>query len=321
MWAQSFTVNSNAALATMPAPVDSNSPGFWSGGEFHLINSTANGKMASFGANQFNLGAAKAIVMNPVYPRPTWMESVWSDTGGVILGWYHQEMAPCPAGNNLAVPRIGAAVSHDGGNTFLDLGTVISSGDPADCTALNGYTAGGNGDFSVILDRAGKYFYFLYTNYGGPLARQGVAVARMSYANRLNPAGAVFKYCQGAWTQPGMGGMETPVFPAKVAWQAANTNSFWGPSIHWNTYLSSHVALLNHSCCAPGYPQEGIYVSFNADLDNPASWTAPVKVMDNAGWYPQVLGMGATGTDKLAGQTARLYVRGKSTWQISFVKK
>jgi hypothetical protein len=220
----------------------------------------------------------------------------------------------------LAQPQIGAAVSYDGGSTFLDLGTIISSGDPPDCTALNGYTAGGNGDFSVVLDQAGKYFYFLYTNYGGALASQGVGIARMAYADRLSPAGAVWKYSKGGWTEPGMGGTETPVFPAKVEWQKANTNSFWGPSVHWNTYLSRYVVLLNHSCCTTGYPQEGIYVSFSANLSDPASWSAPAKFMSNPAWYPQVLGEGLNGTDKLAGQNARFYLRGQSTWQISFVK-
>ena len=276
--------------------------------------------MLSSGPSQLILGSPSVLTMNPVYARPTWMESVWTDTGGVILGWYHQELAPCGGTNYLAQPQIGAAVSYDGGSTFLDLGTIISSGDAPDCSALNGFTAGGNGDFSVILDQAGKYFYFLYTNYGGLLASQGVAVARMPYADRLSPAGSVMKYYQGGWTQPGMNGTETPIFPAKVEWQKANTNSFWGPSIHWNTYLSSYVALLNHSCCTSGYPQEGIYVSFDADLSNPASWSAPAKFMNNPKWYPQVLGNGANGTDKLAGQNARLYLKGQSTWQISFVK-
>jgi len=130
----------------------------------------------------------------------------------------------------------------------------------------------------------------------------------------------VWKYYQGGWTQPGMGGTETPIFPAKVEWQKADTNSFWGPSIHWNTFLSSYVALLNHSCCTAGYPQEGIYVSFSTDLNNPASWSTPSKILNNSNWYPQVLGNGANGTDKLAGQNARFYLRGQSTWQISFTK-
>jgi hypothetical protein len=319
-WAQSATVQSNEKLITMPAPADSNSPAYWNANGLHVINSTSNAMMTSEGASPSQLGGVKALVMNPVYARPVWMESLYSDTGGVTYGWYHQEMAPCGGTNYLAEPRIGAAVSYDGGNTFLDLGTVIESGDAPDCSALNGYTAGGNGDFSVILDQTGTYFYFLYTNYGGPLARQGVAIARMPFADRGSPAGAVWKYYQGGWTQPGMGGTETPIFPAKVSWTQANTNSYWGPSIHWNTFLSSYVVLLNHSCCTTGYPQEGIYVSFNADLSKPASWTAPAKILNTPNWYPEVLGSQANGTDRLAGQTARLYIRGQSSWQITFKK-
>ena len=35
------------------------------------------------------------------------------------------------------------------------------------------YFSGGHGDFSVVLDREQKFFYFLFTNYGGPVETQG----------------------------------------------------------------------------------------------------------------------------------------------------
>ena len=74
--------------------------------------------------------------------------------------------------------------------------------------------------------------------------------------------------------------------------------------------------LLNHACCWPGWPQEGVYVSFNSTLSNPTGWSAPVKILDTNGWYPQVLGMSRAGTDSFAGEVGRLYAGGASNWEI-----
>ena len=305
----------------MPVQVDSNSPAFWQDGFLQLLNSTGGDPLRSSGSDQYHLGAPQDVHFSHINPWPTWMEAVWKDPDtGTVFGWYHQEhWGLCP-GSRLAVPQIGAAISFDGGASFMDMGPVLTSGDPYSCAAQNGYFAGGVGDFSVILDRNKRYFYFLFSNYGGPLESQGVAIARMPFLNRYNPAATVMKYCNGGWTEPGVGGQVTPVFPAKVSWQDADTDAFWGPSVHWNTYLGSYVVLLNHSCCSPGFPQEGIYASFGAHLADPQSWTAPKRILVDSGWYPQVIGSGPNGTDSLAGRVARLWIYGHSRWEIVFYK-
>ena len=302
----------------MPGQVDSNSPAYWRAGQLYIFNSTGNGPVRSQGLNQTHLVNPTSIRMNRIHPWPVWFESAWVDTNGIIFAWYHQEHHDVCPGTQLAVPQIGAAISYDGGNSFQDLGAIISSGVPMDCHSQNFYFAGGEGDFSVILDRNQEFFYFLFTNYAGPTPHQGIAIARMPFASRYNPMGAVMKYYLGGWTEPGVSGHVTPIFPAKVNWARSNSDSFWGPSVHWNTYLNSFVMLLNHSCCAANFPQEGIYVSFSSDLSNPASWAPPVKILDAPGWYPQILGRSSDGTDSLAGRNPRLYVYGKSQWEIVF---
>ncbi len=304
----------------MPAQVDSNSPALWKGGKLQLFNSTGNGPVRSVGADQFNLANAAGVVMIRQNPWPMWIESAWLDTNGNIFAWYHQEHHGVCPGTNLALPQIGAAISYDGGSSFYDLGAVLTSGDAMDCGSQNGFFAGGHGDFSVVLDRKKEFFYFFFTNYAGPRERQGVAVARMAYNDRYTPAGAVWKYDAGGWTEPGVGGRVTPIFPAKVKWQRANTDSFWGPSLHWNTYLESYVMLLNRSCCTSGFPQKGIYLSYGMDLADPASWTKPQKLVDDPGWYPQVLGKSAGMTDSIAGRTPRLYIYGHSHFELVFEK-
>jgi hypothetical protein len=302
----------------MPGSVDSNSPAFWQNGQLQLFNSTWQGPTLSTGDSQLTLGSPQNVQLAPIYPWPFWIESVWRDPDGPVYAWYHQEFGPCPDGNYLAVPRIGAAISYDGGQSFVDMGSILTSSQPVDCNAQNGYTAGGVGDFSVILDQAHQYFYILYTSYGGQLQNEGICIARMPYGSRRFPNGAVQKYYNGAWSEPGIDGQESAVFPAVQLWQQPDTNSFWGPSVHWNTYLQKYVVLLNHSCCATGYPQDGIFITYNGDLSDPTGFTDPVRLADDPGWYPQVLGFGPDGTDQLAGQTARFYIAGKSQWRIVF---
>jgi hypothetical protein len=280
--------------------------------------------MAMRGADLFNLQRDMPPIIVPFDHYPLWIEGVWEDADGTVYAWYHHEADGGCVYRGLRTPQIGALVSSDGGKTFYDMGIVLSSGDVPNCGAQNGYFAGGHGDFSVILDRNREYFYFFFTNYGGPSPAQGVAVARMAFQDRANPVGTVYKYHLGNWSEPGIGGTVTPVLPAGVSWDYANTDSFWGPAVHWNTYLERYVMLLNRSCCKAFWPQEGIYLAYASSLADPGSWTQPDKILDaknigvGAGYYPQVFGAGPGETDSLVGEVGRLFVKGVSKWEILF---
>ena len=308
----------------LPPVIDGNSAAFWAGDEMALFHSTGVPSI-SRGPDQFQLSAGEPVSFDSTH-HPVWFEAAWRDEDGTLLLWYHHEPASVCGGNSLTAPKIGAAVSYDNGVTVRDLGIVLEAGYPLVCSAKNGFFAGGHGDFSVILDRESKFFYFFFTNYSGPVSEQGIATARMAFEDRYQPAGAVQKYYQGDWSQPGIGGRVSPVFPAWRAWENADTNSFWGPSIHWNTFLEQYVIFLNHACCEPNWPQEGIYVTFNADLRKPESWITPLRVLSKkqipsgAGYYPQVLGLNVGESDTIAGEVARFYVHGHSIWEAVFVK-
>ena len=305
----------------IPTQVDGNSPSFWRDGQFRYLTSTGRPVILE-GAGPLSLGGALPIALDRMEHMPMWIESVWQDEDGTLYGWYHHEPGGLCVGNTLTAPEIGAAISRDGGSSFEDLGIVLKSGDPLDCNAKNGFFAGGHGDFSVILDRDRTYFYFLFTNYGGGVESQGIAVARLAFEDRGNPTGAVRKYYDGDWTEPGVGGRVTPAFPAAVSWQSEKTDSLWGPAISWNTYLEQYVILLNHACCATNWPQEGIFATFVSDLSNPSTWAAPYRILNNIGfgpgYYPQVVGLNDGETDSISGQAARLYIQGRSYWEIEF---
>jgi hypothetical protein len=235
-----------------------------------------------------------------------------------VFAWYHHEQNVCDG--TLAVPKIGAMISTDGGDSFRDLGIIMESPYTIDCNARNGFFAGGHGDFSVMLDATRQYFYIYFGNYSGPLSSQGIGVARMAFADRRNPVGRVFKYYQTGWSEPGVKGRVTAVIPAAEYWSSEAADAFWGPSIHWNTYLRQYVMLMNRTCCEPGWPNEGIYVSFNPNLRNPFGWSIPEKILEGEqlGWYPQVIGTGPGMTDKLAGRVARFFLQGESHFEIVF---
>jgi hypothetical protein len=210
-------------------------------------------------------------------------------------------------------PLIGAIVSYDDGRTWQDRGPVLQSGDPVDCSFTNGYFVGGHGDFSVILDSHGEYFYFLFTDYGADLPEQGISLARSAFADRGQP-GSVFKFYEGEWMEPGIGGRSTPLISPNTGWQGPDVEEFWGPSIHWNTHIQRYVVLMNRAR-GFGWDQEGVYISFSQDL---LQWTEPVKLLNSSAWYPQVIGLSPGETDSLAGESARLYVGGISTFILRF---
>jgi hypothetical protein len=112
---------------------------------------------------------------------------------------------------------------------------------------------------------------------------------------------------------------------------------FWGPAIHWNTYLNTYVMFLNHAIDTR-LKQDGIYVSFNRDVGDPTGWSTPQKILDRPeiqatqsgaplsrtklenGWYPEVIGMEKGETDKVVGRKARFFMAGLSRKEITFLK-
>lgn len=315
-----------ASYVSLPTQTDGNSAWFRWGGRLNVFTSIGWPLKVSTTDDPRNAWETRDVDTPEFAGRTLWMEGAWTDSDGVVFGWYHHEPGWMYSDSLLTAPKIGAVISFDGGRSVHDLGFILESGYPLDDEAKNGYFTGGHGDFSVILDREQRYFYFFFSNYSGPHEAQGVAVARLAFEDRYAPAGRVQKFYNGEWLEPGLGGRVTAVFPVARSWHHADPDAFWGPAIHWNSYLNCFVMLLNHASGLPGWSQEGIYISYATDLSRPDAWSAPVKLMDRAdlptwgGFYPEVLGLEAEGTDTLAGQVARFYVAGASRWEIEFTK-
>lgn len=310
-----------------PGDIDCSSPAHWDGGTMYMFFSTGH-PFRSSGPDLFHLSRPSQRVAfdNEAAWKmgARWIEATHKAADGKLYMWYHNE-PPLPGGKT--APRIGAMVSTDDGLNWRDLGLIMEA--PAGSNneaSANHYFVGGNGDFTVIADRENQYLYIYTSTYNKDIAEQGVAVARMRYEDRDAPVGKVFKWHEGDWTEPGLGGHVTPFFSAKIDWHKPNADAFWGPSIHWNTHLETWVMLLNRAR-DKDWSQEGIYVSFNPSLGDPTGWTSPVKILDAADlekskWYPQVVGLDTSQheTDKSAGKTARLFVAGVSKWEIAFLR-
>src|SRR5262245_41527790 len=289
--------------------IDSNSPAEWDAAGNLFVFTSSQHPYRSSGSSLFDLAWPAQPVT--ILPRADvrggqWIEATYRADDGALYGWYHNEPPSLCGNSRVTAPRIGALVSRDEGVTWEDLGVILEAPPGSlNCDTKNFYFAGGNGDFSVILDQSGQYFYFFISTYYRQFDEQGVAVARMSFEDRDDPAGKVWKWHDGGWNEPGLGGHVTTTFPALIDWHRENANAFWGASIHFNTYLGTYVMLLNHAVDR-NWSQEGVYISFNSDLEDPLGWSAPQRLPiyqqlgQPLGWYPQVIGIDGGETDKLA---------------------
>ena len=301
-----------------PAETDSNSPAFWIDDRLYVLNSYHH-PYISDGRNVGSLDDPVGVTFQGGVVGPRWMESVLKAEDGTLYGYYHHEPAGVCGSLTKTMPQIGAARSGDGGLSWTDLGIVLSASLLArNCATPNLYFVGGEGDFSAVLDPAGEYVYFFFSVYSPDVAEQGISVARMPWTRRNSPLGAATKFFRGRWESPGRAGSATPVHPADVSWHDPEAAAFWGPSIHWNSFLGRYVMLMARTRSS-ARDTEGIYASYAERLDDPAAWTTPVRLIEGGAWYPQVMGLQrGLGTDQYAGEYARFFMGGRSDFFIRF---
>ena len=336
-----------APPVTLPGSVDSNSPLVWDLEDgvqrLFVLTSHSGQPSVSHGPAIERLSGTTEISLLPHPGYGVWMEAVVSDEVDTWYGFYHNEWPATACGrDDRFVPRIGAAKSTDHGQSWQDLGIVLQATQSTTaCDSNNRYVIGGVGDLSVMIDHDKNYLYVFYSQYQRQREAQGVAVARMLWADRDRPAGRMAIWRDGTWDgnagrlmfSPLLPGAQrrrlewtypaaSPLVTTSQAWHDGDdkVDAFWGPAVHWNTALEQYVMLLNRAK-DEDYAQEGIYVSFAPTLDDPTQWSAPQRILNGGKWYPQVVGSAVgTGTDKLAGATARFFMSGRSDWMINFVK-
>lgn len=329
-----------APALAVPGRVDSSVPMLWTrvDGQLTLVAFASWGgipiRMA--GPDVEHLQLTGEVVITPHPGEGVWFESVIADeTDSTWYTYYHHETPAYACGRlDRSIPRIGAARSTDRGLTWEDLGIVLEAPAGSEvCGSSNRFVIGGVGDVSVMVDRDWRDVYLYFSSYARDPQTQGVSVARMAWADRDDPRGRLTIWQNGVWLPPIRKPPETesaaveweypagtPLVRTTIPWHDGNgaANAFWGPSIHWNTSLERYVMLLNRARDEI-FNNDGIYVSFAPTLGDPGAWSAPRKILDGGGWYPQVAGPEpGTGTDKQMGRRARFFLTGRSTRYIEF---
>lgn len=334
-----------SAARLVPAPtvrltgdVDSSSPVIWDQADgsplLFVLTSTGGQPSRASGEGLTTLGDPQLVQLEPLPLGGVWMEAVIPDINGTWYGFYHNELTAEVCGDvGKAFARIGAARSEDQGATWTNLGIILEA--PVDtfaCDTSNTFFVGGVGDFTALLDADRRDLYIYFSQYGRDASQQGVAVARLPWADTDDPVGKVTVWNDGVWLPPDAVENDngevswvyppaTPILPSNRPWHTGDlVDEFWGPSIHWNDWLEQYVMVVNRAR-DDTFEQEGIYVSFNTRLDAPAGWSTPVKIFNGGGWYPEVVGLDASrGTDRWAGRTARFFMSGWSDYLIEFLR-
>ena len=314
-----------ATRITLPGEVDSSNPAIWSlvdGTRRLFVFSSWGGvptRSSGTAVNALRLDGDVRFGRHPGHG--VWIESIVPDAAGTLYAYYHHERAADLCGRpDRQLPSIGALRSSDHGLTWDDLGIILDApaGSEA-CDSMNRFVLGGVGDVTAVLDAASQDLYLYFSQYSRESTVQGVAVARLAWADRDAPAGKVMVWRNGVWL-PDARIFGTPLVGASQPFhdRDAASNVFWGPSIHWNTYLNQYVMLLNRAK-NDQFDQDGIYVSYSPTASDPARWTTPMKIWHGGGWYPQVLGTEiGSGTDRQAGKRARFFMTGRSDRVIDF---
>jgi hypothetical protein len=308
----------------LPARIDSSNPAVWSlvdgVHQLFVLSSWGGIPVRSVGDSLESLREAGPVAFASHPGHGVWFEAIVpEDEDGTWYAYYHHERPADLCGRpDRQLPRIGAMRSRDRGETWDDLGIILDApaGSEA-CQSSNRFVLGGVGDVTAAADPDTRDIYLYFSQYSRDAAVQGVAVARLAWADRDEPVGKLSIWNDGAWLADGHG---TPLVRARQPFhdRSANADVFWGPSIHWNTYLERYVMLLNRAR-DDQFNNDGIYVSYSPTVADPSQWTAPVKLMDGGGWYPQVIGMeSGSGTDRIAGKRARFFLTGRSERYIEF---
>lgn len=171
----------------------------------------------------------------------------------------------------------------------------------------------GPADFELYVDERGGYFYltcwntFLPKNGGLNGFLMGSEVARCAIADKMAP-GKWFKYRDGAWTEPGLGGKASRV--------RFDRRGLYGSTIY-STFLKRYLRIGVHVGTKddrgmPGYGfnDRSIYISTCTDLGK-QDWSPMAKLLDDPACKPIIAAFtltDATGSDPYTcGDTLRIY--------------
>jgi len=158
-------------------------------------------------------------IVNPIVPVDYMGGgAVWRNaTTGALVMLYHREIytrdgSGTPTGAFWS--SIGAAVSTDGGATFMDAGEVLTP-DIELLSPNRGTSGNGPGDLSTFVRDGWLYAYYndSLEDGSGVLAVARTSVAELAALAAGGPAPVFWKYRDGAFNEPGLGGTPSNLTP------------------------------------------------------------------------------------------------------------
>jgi hypothetical protein len=183
---------------------------------------------------------------------------------------------------------IGLAESEDDGYTWVKKGQIIHCAKPKEWAADPHQGGRGIGLPGGMADASGKNFYIYYTDLSTPQGSIGgqICVARSSLDDGPPLPGNWKKYFQGDFTEPGLGGKETPIIDL---YSSGHSGARYGRPTYSKT-LKKYVMVFNVNRAkewADGLPprSSGIYLALS---DDPVKWPGEVKLV--SGYAQRVLG-------------------------------
>jgi hypothetical protein len=223
------------------------------------------------------------------------ISAVWRAPSGDLLAIYHAEDQEAMKGNDAGIPgfycRVALAVSKDDGLTFEKLGPILTGHLPK---VAGGPFDQGVGEPCLVAEPGGTFLYVYYSSHER-LGGRGVQIclARCPVEDATKPA-AWQKFHDGAFTEPGLGGSDTPVMTA-----GAEQADALFPHVVYVPSLRQFVMVFCVNAWREGEQpgKTGLYAAFSKDgIHWPRDtvrqiWKTPViaSLNHSVAWHPTLV--------------------------------
>jgi hypothetical protein len=182
---------------------------------------------------------------------------------------------------------IGLAESANDGSTWTKKGEIISSAKPKDWSDWAGQSIRGAGCPSGLIDATNTYAYLYYVEFSGfKNGLPGICLARAPLSKGAPLPGNWQKFYLDDFTEPGLGGKETPVLDGS----AVKAGAMY-PHVTFSKALNKYILTFNFNRVAEARQEmtlgkSGIYIALS---DDGIHWAAPVKLITT--YSQRVLGL------------------------------
>jgi hypothetical protein len=207
---------------------------------------------------------------------------------GIKLMFTHIERWRDPIGANF-YGTIGLSRSTDGGASWTFLGEIFRHAAPPDQCLSEGVDSG-SGTYAV-RNEGGRAYLYLYVHdrqdcgHINSLAVVRAPIDEVVLGALLGVPSNWSKYRNGSWTEPGVGGASSDIWPDSLPW------TFNFGSVSWNTYLGEYTLVITR-------PHSGLLgnklwkLEMLGSLDG-LTWSAPRVLLESPIElvYPTIVGL------------------------------